>query len=180
MPDTAVDRSNYYANLDFWSFYPDGQRAGVTTAKLSIANSKKSEVPRAAARMLTPYLTTGSKYRVVAKFNNVGYTHFTPIKCKAAITDLTSEIPRLSAMLTSGQVRGYMLPFESREFYGDLDLSWLAPGDYNLSVALQYDRELPWVEKQHRIRITLEGQRRVLETIGTEEDLPQKAKVKWE
>jgi hypothetical protein len=72
-----------------------------------------------------------------------------------------------------------MLPGEQRSFNGSLDLSGIDPGDYRLSAALQYDESLPWVETQTAIRVTIEGDNRVLETTGTQEDLKQILPVKW-
>lgn len=181
MPETAVTCPNYYANIDFWSSYPDGQGAGSTTAQLAVTNiqAQANAVPQAWVESLHHSIVSGSKHQIEARFGNSGLTHFSPIKCKAAITQLNSEVPRISAILRS-DARGYMLPAEVRNFYGLLDLSALDPGEYRLSVALQYAQGLPWVERQTAIRVTVEGDERVLETIGTQEDLKQRLKVKWE
>jgi hypothetical protein len=178
MPASAVKYPNYYSNLDFWSSYPDGQSAGRTRAQLIVSNSKFQEVaPKAWVKSMYPYHISGSKYQIAAEFNNPGITYFTPLKCKAAITELTSNIPRVSAVLKS-DAKGYMLPFEYRNFSGVIDLSALDAGDYRLSVALQYDVD-KWESKQSAIRVTIEGGRRVLETTGTQEDLKQVLEVKW-
>ena len=178
MPQSGVVHPSYYANLDLHAFYPDGQKAGVTTAKICVQNSKAATQPKCHPISLTPYLVSGSKYQIVARFNNYGLTHFSPIKCKATITDLTSNIPRISAVLT-GEARGYMLPGEERNFEGILDLATLEPGDYRLSVGMQYAEDLPWAQKQSQIRVTIEGDQRVIETTGIQEELPKVLEVKW-
>jgi hypothetical protein len=180
MPETAVTCPNYYTNLDFWSFYPDGQGAGSTRAKLAVTNLRQrgNVVPQASADSLSPYLLTGSKYQIAARFSNPSLAHYPPIECKAAITELTSNIPRISTVLKS-DMKGYMLPGEERNFTGILDLSPLDADEYRLSVALQYDEGLPRAQKQTAVRVTIEGGERVLETIGTQEDLQQILEVKW-
>jgi hypothetical protein len=180
MPETPATCPNYYANIDFWSYYPDGQSAGRTRAQLAVTNlrSQGNFEPQASADSLSPYLLTGSKYQIAAQFSNLGLAHYSPIECKAAITELTSNIPRVSTLLKS-DTRGYMLPGETRNFTGVLDLSALDPGNYRLSAALQYDEVLPRVQKQTAIRVTIEGGERVLETTGTQEDLPQILPIKW-
>lgn len=180
MPKDAIYCPNYYTNLDFWSFYPDGQRAGTTPARLAVKNTKFAVEPKADVISMNSYHISGSKYQVVGRFNNVGITHFTPIRCKAAVTELTSNIPRISTILQSDlSLRGlYMLPSENRNFSGIMNLSLLDPGEYRLSVAMQYV-EGKWQSKQAAIRITTEGGRRILETIGMQEDLKQVLEVKW-
>jgi len=178
MPKSALKCPHYYADLKFWSSYPDGQIAGWTTAQLIVSNIKFQDVePKAWVKSMTPYHISGSKYQIAAQFNNPGITHFQPIKCKAAVTQLTSNIPRVGAELES-DFRGYMLPFEYRNFSGIIDLSAIDAGDYRLSVGLQYAVG-KWEWKQSAIRVTIEGGRRVLETTGTQEDLKQVLPVKW-
>lgn len=178
MPDSALAFPNYYANVHFWAFYPDNQNAGVTTAKLCVQNAKVEVQPKAAAISMTPYVISGSQHHIAARFGNPGITHFTPIRCKAAVTSLTSQVPRISAEMTS-EVKGYMLPFEYRSFSGVLDFSMVPAGDYRLSVALQYAEDLPWEGKQAQIRVTVEDGRRIVETTGTQEELPEILEVQW-
>jgi len=179
MPETAAGYSSYYANLDLHAFYPDGQKAGVTTAKLCVQNSSAKSQPKCDAISLTPYLVSGSKYQVVGRFVNYGLVHVSPLKCKATITDLTSSVPRISAKLAD-EAGGYMLPGETRNFEGILDLATLDPGEYRLSVGLQYSEDLPWAQKQSQVRITVEGENRVMEVMGVQEELPKVLEVKWE
>lgn len=177
MPETAVSLPCYYTNLNLWASYPDGQSAGLTSAELCVKNTQITVEPKAYAIKLTPHELGGSKYQVVAQFNNYGLTHFTPIRCKATITTAIDRIPRISARLTS-QVRGSMLPFEYRNFSGTLDFATVPAGEYRLSAGMEYAKD-KWISKQMAIRVTLEGERRVVQTTGTEEDLPEILEVQW-
>ncbi|UCF17134.1 MAG: hypothetical protein JSW59_06670, partial [Phycisphaerales bacterium] len=58
------------------------------------------------------------------------------------------------------------------------DLSPLDPGEYRLSVALQYAVG-QWQSKQFAVRVTIEGGRRVMDITGTQEDLQEVLEVKW-
>ncbi|UCF14291.1 MAG: hypothetical protein JSW59_12825, partial [Phycisphaerales bacterium] len=78
MPESAVKCPNYYANLDFWSYYPDGQNAGVTRAKLAVSNTKFKVEPKAWVSSMNATHLSGSNYQIVGRFNNPGLTHFTP------------------------------------------------------------------------------------------------------
>lgn len=181
MPRDAVDLPNYYANIDFWSTYPDGQNAGRTRARLAVRNVRfdKFQVePLVHPDRFTPYVTSGSKYLIAAKFINPGLIPYTPMKCKAALTFLTSDVPRVSAILRSSE-RGYLLPCEERQFTGILDLTTIDPGEYRLSVGLQYDENLEWVQMDSLVTVTLEGNRRVLHTTRTQHELESKFEIKW-
>jgi hypothetical protein len=183
MPESATNSPNYYTNLDFWSSYPDGQNAGRTRARIAVTNVKFDKFnvePVAAAGNFSPHPVGESKYLIAAAFINEGLAHFTPVRCKAAITDAASSVPRLSTILKSDfSVRGlHMLPAERRNFSGVLDLSPIDPGEYRLSVGMEYGQD-KWESKQFAVRITTEGGRRVLDVIGTQEDLQEVLEVKW-
>lgn len=180
MPKSATAYPCYYSNLDFWAFYPDGQNAGKTTAKICIKNTKAKSNPSAVAIKMTPIYITASKYQIVAAFINNGIIHFDPKKCKAAVVipSSVSGVPRIGAELLS-MARGTMLPLEERHFSGILDFATVDAGIYRLSAALEYAPGQPWAEKQVVIEVTIEGDRRVIRVIGTQEDLPDMLKVKW-
>ncbi|MBL7184689.1 MAG: hypothetical protein ISS70_00055 [Phycisphaerae bacterium] len=179
MPDSATTLPCYYSNLDLWAFYPDGQRAGVTTANICVQNTKTKGEPSALALKMTPHAVSGSIYQIVAQFSNNGIIHFDPKKCKAAVIESasTTGIPRASTTL-EGVVKGVMLPFEERSFSGMLDFGSLDAGSYRLSAALEYAPG-QWAEKQTAIEVTTEGDRRVIRTTGTQEDLPEILEMKW-
>jgi len=183
MPDSAATLPCYYSNLDLWAFYPDGQRAGVTTAKICVRNTKTNTEPSALANKLTINAVSGSAYQIVAMFSNNGIIHFDAKNCRAAVISpadpMTNgvRVPRASTKLES--VAGStMLPFEERQFSGILDFASLNAGSYRLSAALEYAPD-QWAEKQLSVEVTIEGGRRAVRVTGTQEDLPETLEVKW-
>jgi len=177
MPEDATQFPAYYSMLGLWATYPDGQKAGAATAKICVQNKNQQTAPQARATRLIPTAISGSKYLIAASFFNSGTSHFTPIKCKAAVTLGAETIPRVSTLLNSNE-RGVMLPFENRNFSGVLDFGTLAPESYRLSVALEYAPGL-WAKKQIAIRVNLEGEKRVIDVVGTEEELPEIIEIQW-
>jgi hypothetical protein len=177
MPNLGTMHPCYYTNLDFWAFYPDGQNAGLTTAKLCLQNTKATVAPMAQAEKLTPGAFSTSKYLISAKFTNVGTIHFDPLNCKATATQGGSTVPRASVRLDS-IARGLMLPGEERHFSGILDFSTLPADRYRLSAGLEYAPG-KWAYKQIQIRVSIEGDARIIETEGTQEELSEIIEVKW-
>jgi hypothetical protein len=177
MPNLGTMLPCYYTNLDFWASYPDGQNAGLTTAKVCLQNTKTKIEPMAKAEKLTPVGFSTSKYLISAKFTNVGTIHFDPLNCKATVTMGGSTIPRASVRLDS-VATGLMLPGETRHFSGVLDFSTLPAEQYRLSAALEYAPG-KWVFKQAQIRVSIEGNERVIETTETQEELSELIDVKW-
>jgi hypothetical protein len=179
VPESATKHPCYYSNLNLWASYPDGQNAGVTTAKICVQNPKLSSPIVAGPTKLRYTDFGGSKYLVIAKFGNYGFIHFKPNKIKAAVTMTGSIYPRSSTLLTSTTDSGLMLPFEEREFSGVLDFSALPADQYVLSVAMEHTPG-QWTDpRQMAIQVSLEGDRRVVRTIGTHEELKEPIQVQW-
>jgi hypothetical protein len=181
MPRTATTLPYYYANVDFWAFYPDGQNAGKTTATVCVKNIKtKAKASVNALKLgLTP--VAGSKYQIVASFENNGIIHFDARNCKAAVTTLASTIPRASTKLicTAKDITSdIMLPFEERSFFGIIDFATLDAGIYRLSAALEHTPG-EWEVKQISIEVTIEGGLRVVNVVGMQEELPEILDVTW-
>ncbi len=177
MPENATTYPCYYSVLGLWATYPDGQNAGVSTSKICIKNKNIQASPQARATRLIPTVLSESKYLIAASFFNSGIDHFTPVKCKAAVTIGVDRIPRASTLMTSTE-RGVMLPFENRNFSGVLDFANLPAETYRLSAALEYAPGL-WASKQIAIRVNIEGDRRVIDIVGTEEELPEIIEIQW-
>ncbi|MFH1717892.1 MAG: hypothetical protein ABIF19_11110 [Planctomycetota bacterium] len=177
MPENATEYPCYYSVLGLWATYPDGQNAGVSTAKIAVQNKNLQASPAARATRLVPSALSESKYLIAANFFNSGIAQFTPVKCKAAVTTGTDTIPRASTLLSSTE-RGLMLPFENRNFSGVLDFANLPAETYRLSVALEYAPGV-WATKQIAIRVNIEGDRRVIDVVGTEEELPEIIEIQW-
>ncbi len=187
MPDTvSASLPCYYAILGLYSTYADGQKAGVTTANICVANKNISVEPFVYGMTLIPALKGGSEYYIVARFGNFGSIHFTPIRCRAAVVDPTAidlttgapmGMPRIRTSFSSMK-SGMMLPFEARDFSGVMDFSDVPVGTYRLAVELQYGPG-QMAGKQIGIRVMAQGGRKVIEVLQLQEDLGGKIEVKW-
>lgn len=178
MPDTiSASLPCYYALLGLYSTYPDGQRAGVTTANICVANKNVSVEPFVYGMTLRPALKEGSEYYIVARFGNFGSIHFTPIRCRAAVVDPATGMLRARASFSSMKT-GMMLPFEARDFSGVMDFSNVPVGTYRLAVELEYGPG-QMEGKQIGIRVMAQGGQKVIEVLQLQEDLRGKIEVKW-
>lgn len=180
MPDTvSASLPCYYALLGLSSTYADGQRAGITTANICVANKNISVEPFVYGMTLRPALKEGSEYYIVARFGNFGSIHFTPIRCRAAVVDTITGAPRVRASLSSSK-SGMMLPFEARDYSGVIDFSNVPVGMYRLAAELKYGPALTQrAGKQIGIRVMAQGGRKVIEVLQLQEDLGGKIEVKW-
>ena len=178
MPNLGTMHPCYYTNLDFWASYPDGQNAGLTTAKVCLQNAKATTEPMAYASKLTPVAFSTSKYLIVAEFINIGTIHFDPKECKAAVTLGAEQVARASVKLQS-TATGLMLPGEVRNYSGVLNFSSLPAGTYRLTAGLDYAPGKPRVGKQTVIQVSIEGDQRIIDTIGVQEELSEIVEVKW-
>lgn len=176
MPKSAAIHPCYYALLGMFSTYPDGQRGGVTTAYICVADESISSEPFVYGMKLSPALKGGSQYYIVARFGNFGRIHFTPIRCRAQVVTETGE-PRAFAALSSSK-SDTMLPLEVRDFSGIVDFSNFSAGLYRLEAALEYaPGEV--ATKQIGIRVLPQGEQRIVEVVKLEEELGEKIKVQW-
>ena len=176
LPETAMMHPCYYALLGLSTTYADGQRAGVKTANICIANKNISVAPFVYGMKLKPALKEGSEYYIVARYGNFGSIHFTPKRCRAAIVDATG-MPRVRTSLSSRKT-GLMLPFEARDFSGVVDFSKVPVGIYRLAAVLEYASGEE-VMLQQAIRVMAQGGRKVMEVLQLQEDLGEKIEVKW-
>jgi hypothetical protein len=176
MPTPAAAHPCYYSLLALWASYPDGQKAGVTTTNICVQNKNVAVEPEATAMKLTIHDLDMSKYLVVARFGNFKTIHFTPIKCRAAVTS-AEGIPIAGTLLGRGK-RGVMLPFETADFSGVIDFTSLPAETYRLAAALEYAPG-QIATKQIALRVSIEGDQRVVEVVGTEEELDEIVEVKW-
>jgi hypothetical protein len=136
MPNPTATYPCYYSLLHLMATYPDGQKAGTTSAKICVRDTNVEVAPEAMAMKLTPQALGDSKYLVVARFGNFGTIHFAPITVQAAVVVPAIGIRRASTYL-SGDI-GLMLPFEIRDFSGVMDFSYLPADLYRLAAALEY------------------------------------------
>jgi hypothetical protein len=176
MPNPVATYPCYYSLLHLFATYPDGQKAGVTTAKVCVRDKNVEVAPEAMAMKLTPQALGDSKYLIVARFGNFGTIHFAPITVQGAAIVPAVGIRRATTYLSGDP--GLMLPFEIRDFSGIMDLSSLPADLYRLAAALEYAPG-QFATKQMAIRVSIEGDERIMEVMGTEKELAEIIEVKW-
>lgn len=165
MPKDSNKHACYYALLSLNATYPDGQNAGVKTSYICVLNNSVEAIPIAQPARLTVSATEESRYIIIAKFANYGNIHYTP-RCNATITTLTGFAVGKPILLSSSSV-GAMLPIESRSFSGVADLKDYSAGVYNVIATITY---APGEETTYQIpiRVSIEGNQRIVETIQPE------------
>jgi len=174
--DLPVPYPSYFSLLVLNGTYPDGQQAGYTTTNICVRNTEIEAQPAAAATKLIPQDLGESKYLVVANFGNCGMVQFVPIRVKAALIMPLTGISRVSTALWGNP--NLMLPFESRDYSGILDLSYVPADVYRLAAAIEYAPGV-WQDKQMSVRVSIEGDKRILQVMGVQEELTELVKVKW-
>jgi hypothetical protein len=178
MPNPAVTHPCYYSLLALWATYPDGQGAGVTTMPICIRNTNIQVEPEAEGLRVDIQDLGASKYLIAAQFGNFKTIHFTPITVKAAVIPTTgaSSVPRASIFLSGDP--SLMLPFETRQFSGVMDFSSIPADNYLLVGRLEYAPG-QFARVQKLIQVSVEGGKRVIRTLGTQQELGGKVEVKW-
>jgi hypothetical protein len=175
IPNASMPHPCYFSLLALWASYPDGQQAGVTTTNICVKNNSVPAAPAAIALKLVPQDLGESKYLVVARFGNYGLVPFVPIRIKTALTMATGM--NRASMFMSGNPN-LMLPFETRDYSGVLDLSYVPADRYRLGAAMEYAPG-QWADKQMAVRISIEGERRIVDIEGVEEELNELVEIKW-
>jgi hypothetical protein len=170
----------YYSLLALWATYPDGQRAGYRTANIFVKNSSILAEPAALGLSVRPQELGESKYLITATFSNLRAIHFKPLSVRAGVIPITGtgagNIPRVSTYL-SGDPRP-MLPFETRSFSGDLDFSNVPAGSYVLVGRLEFAPGQTAISRR-LIDISVQGERRIVQTTGTQLELGEAVEVNW-
>lgn len=177
--DLPVPYPSYFSLLALWGTYPDGQKAGHTTTNICVRNKRIDASPSAVALKLIPQDLGESKYLVVTSFGNNGMVHFVPIRVKAGLTmtsGATSGINRVSTFLSGNP--NLMLPSETRNFSGILDLTYVPADIYRLTAAIEYAPGV-WEDKQIAVQVSIEGDQRILKVVQIEEELNELIEVKW-
>ncbi len=176
MPKTESMHPNYYANLNLWARYQDGQNAGVTTALVGIENGKAETKPAIQPMKLTIAAEEESRYVVVARFGNIGNVHIIP-RCSATLTaEMGTNATSRIILAGSSDV---MLPLEVRDFSGFLDFSKIKAGQYIIEAILEYTSGKDLEQRTERvgqaipIRVSEEDGRKVVEIIGPKEELAE-------
>lgn len=165
MPKGSNKHACYYALLSLNATYPDGQNAGVKTSYICVVDNTVEAILIAQPARLTVSAMEESRYFIVARFANYGNIHYTP-RCSATITTLTGLATGKPILLSSSSV-GAMLPLEFRSFSGVADLKDYSAGIYNVIATITYasGEETTY---QIPIRVSIEGNQRIVETIQPE------------
>lgn len=175
VPNPEAIHPCYYTLLALWARYPDGQKAGVITTNICVRNTEIEAEPRAVAMNLHLQDLGESKYLVNTKFGNYGLLPLKPKTCRAAVT-LPTGMPRTSIFLRGNP--SLMLPYETRQFSEIMDLSYLPADTYGLAAALEYAPG-KFETKQMAIRVSIEADERIVDILGTQEDLSELIEVQW-
>ncbi len=178
MPNPVATHPCYYALLALWATYPDGQQAGVTTMPICIRNTNIEAQPEATGLKINIQELGQSKFLVAATFANQKNIHFAPITVRAGAirTSEAAGIPRTSDFLSGDS--SLMLPFEIRQFSGVLDFTSLPADTYLLVGRLEYARG-QFARTSKLIQVAIEGEQRVVRTIGTQMELGENIEIKW-
>ena len=165
----------YFSLLALHGTYPDGQKAGYTTTNICVRNKQMDVSPSAVALKLTLQDLGESNYLVVARFGNYGMVHFVPIRVKTGLV-MPNGIHRVSTFLSGNP--NLMLPFETRDFSGILDLTYVPADVYRLAAAIEYAPNL-WADKQIAVQVSIEGGQRIAKVVGIQEELNELIQVQW-
>ncbi len=176
MPSTSAMHPCYYSLIALWASYPDGKDAGVTRANICLNNTQIEVQPVVDAAEVKLAHLGGSKYIVSAKFINFGSVHVTPIKCSAIVSTETGVARAISSLTC--QKAGFMLPLEVRIYSGVVDFVNIPAGLYYLTAGLEYLTDVR-AKKQIAIRVSIEGEERLVEVVRMENDIPNIVEVQW-
>lgn len=176
MPDTAVVHPSYYSLLALWATYPDGQRAGVSTANICVTNPQVESNPQVEAINVIPAQLGNSKYLFGAKFVNFGSVHVVPVACRVRVVTETG-IPAAGTVLNSYE-KGPLLPLEIRNYSGILDFNNIDPGIYRVAVSLEWGTNQR-AQKQIQVRVSVEGEERVVNVVRTSIEITDVIEVQW-
>lgn len=177
----GVTHPCYYSLLALWATYPDGQTAGFKTANIFLNNNKITVEPEAIGMYVQPQALSESNYLITAKFMNLKGVHFTPLSVRAGLLPTegpgAGTIPRTSTVMSGDP--SPMLPFESRTYSGTLDLSGVSAGRYILTGRMEYAEDKAPAKTTRVIDVSIEGERRVIHTVGTQIDTGGAVEVNW-
>ena len=177
----GVTHPCYYSLLALWATYPDGQRAGFKTANIFLNNNRLTAEPEAAGLYVQPQELSESNYLITAKFRNLKAIHFSPRSVRAGLLPTEGAgalaIPRTSTYLSGDP--SPMLPFEERTFSGTLGLATVPAGRYFLTGRMEYAEGKPPVRATRLIDVSIEGDRRIIQTVGTQIGLGGAVEVNW-
>lgn len=166
MPDSAAQLPNHYAMIRLHATYADGEEGGMTKARVCVQNRKVTGTTQIDSMMLTLSELSAGRYLATARFLNNGDTHVQP-RCRAVLTTVPDDTARKRFIMSSEEYdqTGILLPLDTRNFSGVLDVTDVAPGTYRLTAILEHDRG-GTVQDQRGIEVVEEGGQKVVKLLG--------------
>jgi len=166
MPDSAAELPNHYAMIRLHATYADGEEGGMAKARVCVKNRKATGTTQIDSMMLTLSELSAGRYLTTARFLNNGDTHVQP-RCRAILTTVPEDTARKRFIMSSEEYdqTGILLPLDTRNFSGVLDVTDVAPGTYRLTAILEHDQGGA-VQDQRGIEVTEEGGQKVVKLLG--------------
>jgi len=167
MPNDATG-PNYYAMIQLHATHADGQEGGKTDCRVVIQNRNAQGSTNVQGLPVRLAELSPGRYWVTAQFGNYGNTHLQPT-CWAYLTAAgetasgdTAKKFNLSNDILSKS--GLMLPLETREFTGVMDVAGVPSGKYRLTAVLMPEKGTP-VQKQIGLEIVATADGKTVRTI---------------
>jgi len=165
MPKSGTPHPYCYATIKLTATYADGQGAGVTEARVCVQERNTPGTPDIKGIRMSLAEAAPGRYLVTARFGNFGDTHVLP-SCRALLTGLDGSTLSKRMVLASQtwDQTGMMMPLETRNFTGVLDLADVPTGRYRLTAILSHDRGGA-VQRQTVLDVTKPGEFKVVEEL---------------
>jgi hypothetical protein len=169
MPSNATQLPCYYATVRLRATYPDGERGGTTYARLCVQNRKMESPALIDSLLLTLSESSPSRYLVTARFINNGDVHVQP-RCRAVLTSAPGDVIRKRLVMSSEAYdqSGVLLPLDTRNFSGVLDLSDVSAGTYRLTSILEHDKGGSVLD-QRGLVVTEQGGQKIVRVVGADQ-----------
>lgn len=166
MPDSAAQLPNHYAMIRLHATYADGEEGGTAKARVCVQNRKATGTTQIDSMMLTLSELSAGRYLTTARFLNNGDTHVQP-RCRAILTTVPDDTARKRFMMSSEDYdqTGILLPLDTRNFSGVLDVTDVTAGVYRLTAILEHGQGQT-VQDQRGIEVVEEGGQKVVKLLG--------------
>jgi len=174
MPNDATG-PNYYAMIELHATHADGQEGGKTDCRVVIRNRNAQGSTNIQGLPVRLAELSPGRYAVTAQFGNYGDTHLQPT-CWAYLTtagatgsgDVAKKVNLSNDVLSQS---GLMLPLETRNFTGIMDVSGVPSGKYRLTAVLMPEKGSA-VQRQIGLEITATANGKAVRTIEIGQPVP--------
>ena len=175
MPNDATNPS-YYAMVRLRSVYVDGEQGGQTDFRVCIQNTKAPGNVLVQALPVRLAESSPGRYLVTSHFGNYGTIHLQPT-CVAYLTSVSTSagsgeiVKKFSMSNDTLSQSGLMLPLETRQFTGVMDVSGVPSGSYRLTAVLTPEKGGA-VQKQIGIEVTTTANGKLVRTLEIGQPVP--------